>query len=172
MTIIPSPKQHTMHSRQSSSPGRCTARKMRMFLLNCLPILALPTTAVSVYFPAYILFYANKVKFVCFYTWPRRLTYIGYGGRGGGGGGVERKLFTCPYPLKVQACPPHDQRPAFRSRVSGQEESGIVSCKRLYMPLNSARLAIRPQLKSNEDKILSSPVTSTCCGFEGQGLRF
>ena len=36
------------------------------------------------------------------------------------GGG---KLFTCPYPLKVQARPPWAQRPAFRSRVSGQEDS-------------------------------------------------
>ena len=29
---------------------------------------------------------------------------------GGGGGGIE--LLTCPYPLKVQACPRRDQRPA------------------------------------------------------------
>ena len=34
-----------------------------------------------------------------------------------GGGG---ELFTCPYPLKVQTCPPRDQRPALLSRVSGQ----------------------------------------------------
>ena len=25
---------------------------------------------------------------------------------------------TCPYPLNVQACPPRDQRPALRFRVS------------------------------------------------------
>ena len=47
----------------------------------------------------------NKLQFV-------------FSGDGGGGGGV----FTCPYPLKVQARPPQDQRLAFRSRVSGQEE--------------------------------------------------
>ena len=34
------------------------------------------------------------------------------------------ELFTCSYPLKVQACPPWDQRPALRSRVSGQGEEG------------------------------------------------
>ena len=33
------------------------------------------------------------------------------------GGGWEGGLLICPYPLKVQACPPRDQRP---SRVSGQ----------------------------------------------------
>ena len=38
------------------------------------------------------------------------------------GGGGRRELLTCPYPLKVQACPPRDQRPALRSRVSGQRE--------------------------------------------------
>ena len=37
----------------------------------------------------------------------------------GGGGGAQ--LFTCPYPLKVQARPPRDQRQAVQSRVSGQE---------------------------------------------------
>ena len=40
------------------------------------------------------------------------------------GVGVGEELFTCPYPLKVQACPPRDQRPALQSRVSGQEEKG------------------------------------------------
>ena len=35
----------------------------------------------------------------------------------GGGGGAE--LFLCPYPPKVQACPPRDQRPASQSIVSG-----------------------------------------------------
>ena len=34
----------------------------------------------------------------------------------------EIDLLTCPYPLKVWACPPRDQRPALRSGVSGQEE--------------------------------------------------
>ena len=43
-------------------------------------------------------------------------------GGGGGGGGGRRELLSCPYPLKVQACPPRDQRPALRSRVSGQRE--------------------------------------------------
>ena len=38
----------------------------------------------------------------------------------GEGGG----LFTFPYPLKVPACPPRDQRPALRSRVSGQDDEG------------------------------------------------
>ena len=36
---------------------------------------------------------------------------------GGGGGG---ELLTCPYPLKVQARPPQDQRSVLRSKVSGQ----------------------------------------------------
>ena len=36
---------------------------------------------------------------------------------GGGGGG---ELFKRPYPLKVQACPLRDRRPATRSKVSGQ----------------------------------------------------
>ena len=35
----------------------------------------------------------------------------------GGGGGAE--LFKCPYPHKVQAHPPPDQRLATQSRVSG-----------------------------------------------------
>ena len=35
-----------------------------------------------------------------------------------GGGGI----FTDPYPLKIQASPPRDQRQALRSRVSVQEE--------------------------------------------------
>ena len=37
---------------------------------------------------------------------------------GGGGGG---KLFTCPYPLKIQACPPQDNRHGTRSKVLGKE---------------------------------------------------
>ena len=32
------------------------------------------------------------------------------------------ELLICPYPLKVQACPPQDQKPALQSRVLGQEE--------------------------------------------------
>ena len=35
---------------------------------------------------------------------------------------VGWELFMCPYPLKVQARPPQDQRPALRSRVLGQGE--------------------------------------------------
>ena len=44
----------------------------------------------------------------------RPKTFSGLGSRSrrrsveGGGG----ELFTCPYPLKIQACPPQDQRPA------------------------------------------------------------
>ena len=38
---------------------------------------------------------------------------------GGVGVGVGRTI-TCPYPLKVQTCPPRDQRPALGSRVSGK----------------------------------------------------
>ena len=34
--------------------------------------------------------------------------------------GVGEGLLTWPYPLKVQACPPRDQRRALRSKVSGQ----------------------------------------------------
>ena len=41
-----------------------------------------------------------------------------------GGGGGKREILTCPYPLKVQARPPWDQRPALLSRVSGQEWGG------------------------------------------------
>ena len=40
----------------------------------------------------------------------------------GGGGG---KLFLCPYPPKVQACPPWDQTPTPPSRISGQGEMVI-----------------------------------------------
>ena len=40
---------------------------------------------------------------------------------GGGGGGGSAELFTCPYPLKVQARPPRNQRLATQSRVSGRE---------------------------------------------------
>ena len=40
---------------------------------------------------------------------------------GGGGGGNWAKPFYCPYPLKVQACPPRDQRLATQSRVSWQD---------------------------------------------------
>ena len=39
----------------------------------------------------------------------------------GGGGGGGSKRFTCPYPLKVQACPPLDERLATQSRVPGRE---------------------------------------------------
>ena len=39
---------------------------------------------------------------------------------GGGGGG---RVFTCPYLLKVQTCPPRDQRLDTQSRVSGQGHS-------------------------------------------------
>ena len=39
---------------------------------------------------------------------------------GGGGGGEGAELFPCPYPPKVRARPPRDQRPATQSRVSGQ----------------------------------------------------
>ena len=42
-------------------------------------------------------------------------------------GGRWGELFTCPYPLKVQARPPRDQTPAIRSRVSGQEREVQVS---------------------------------------------
>ena len=41
-------------------------------------------------------------------------------GGAGGGGGAE--LFTRPYPLKVQSRPPHDQRLATQSRVSGGKD--------------------------------------------------
>ena len=41
-------------------------------------------------------------------------------GRGGGA-----KLLTCPYPLNVQARPPRDQRPAFRSRISLSDCHGM-----------------------------------------------
>ena len=40
--------------------------------------------------------------------------------RGGGGGGVE--LLTCPYPLKVQACPQQDNKTG--SPVQGLEAGG------------------------------------------------
>ena len=42
---------------------------------------------------------------------------------GGGGGGGE--LFTCPYPLKVQARPPRDQRLAIQSKVFGAGARGV-----------------------------------------------
>ena len=42
------------------------------------------------------------------------------GGAGGGGRG-QGELFTRPYLLKVQACPPRDQRAAVQFQVSGQE---------------------------------------------------
>ena len=42
---------------------------------------------------------------------------VSKGGRG--------ELFTCQYPLKVQALPLRDQRPALWARVSGQEEEGL-----------------------------------------------
>ena len=49
-------------------------------------------------------------------------------GGGGGGGGRGAELFKCPYPPKVQARPPRDQKPTIRSKVSGQGgESGQVS---------------------------------------------
>ena len=40
----------------------------------------------------------------------------------GGGGG---ELFTCPYPLKVQARPPRDQRLATQSKVFGAGARGV-----------------------------------------------
>ena len=49
-----------------------------------------------------------------------------------GGAGGEGGILTCPYPLKVQACPPRDQRPALRSRVLGQE--GATTRDLLYAP--------------------------------------
>ena len=44
---------------------------------------------------------------------------VGGGGERWGERGGETNLLTCSYPLKVQACPPRDQKPALRSRVSG-----------------------------------------------------
>ena len=35
--------------------------------------------------------------------------------------GSGAKLFTCPYPLKVQTRPPRDQRRATQSRVSERD---------------------------------------------------
>ena len=51
--------------------------------------------------------------------WPPKFS-IGRCVCGGGGGRAE--LFTCPYPLKVQARPLRDQRLATQSRVSWREE--------------------------------------------------
>ena len=39
----------------------------------------------------------------------------------GGWGWVGAELFTCPYPMKVQARPPRDHKLASQSRVSGRE---------------------------------------------------
>ena len=47
-----------------------------------------------------------------------------------GGGGSE--LYACPYPPKVQTCPPRDQRLTFRSRVPGQEEVCINDHLSIY----------------------------------------
>ena len=49
---------------------------------------------------------------------PTKRPKTGYPVWGGGGG---RELLTCPYPLKVQARLPRDQRLAMQSRVSGRE---------------------------------------------------
>ena len=35
--------------------------------------------------------------------------------------GGDINIFTCPYPLKVEACPPQDHRPATWTKVSGPE---------------------------------------------------
>ena len=43
-----------------------------------------------------------------------RVVAEGVGGGAKGGGGGEQ--FTCTYPLKVQARPPRDRRPALRGR--------------------------------------------------------
>ena len=40
------------------------------------------------------------------------------------------RTIECPYPLKVQACPPRDQRPGLRSRDSGQEGNGCMEASR------------------------------------------
>ena len=38
--------------------------------------------------------------------------------------GAGVKLLTCPYPLKIQACPLLDQSPDFRSRISSLKNTG------------------------------------------------
>ena len=40
--------------------------------------------------------------------------------------GVGAELLTCPYPLKIQARPPRNQRPAIRCKVSGRGGGGAV----------------------------------------------
>ena len=46
--------------------------------------------------------------------------YMSYSYRLGGGGRAE--LLTCPCPLKVQACPPRDEKQALGPRVSGRKK--------------------------------------------------
>ena len=50
-----------------------------------------------------------------------------------GGGGEGAELFTCPYPLKVQARPPRDQRLAAQSGASGREgvKKGAIEFSKL-----------------------------------------
>ena len=54
-----------------------------------------------------------------FFEWCGFCVCGGGGGVGGGVGVDGGELFTCPYPLKVQARPIGDQRLATQSRVSG-----------------------------------------------------
>ena len=69
---------------------------------------------------------------------PPPLQRIGGGGEGGGRG--EGQLFTCPYPLKVQARPPRDQKLALQSRVSWQAVQRIGGggvSETFYMPIST-----------------------------------
>ena len=54
-----------------------------------------------------------------------------------------RGPFTCPVPLKVQACPPWDQRLALRSRVSGQVPHRPIE---LYFIYANAQQRLSPVL--------------------------
>ena len=43
------------------------------------------------------------------------------------------ELLTCPYTLKIQACPPQDRRPDTQSKVSGQGDFSVSNKGSLYM---------------------------------------
>ena len=72
------------------------------------------------------------------------------GWRGGGGGRAE--LFTCPYPMKVQAPPPRDQRLATQYRVSGREVVAVFGSGPLSV-VHSHIASIRLMINVSEQLI-------------------
>ena len=83
---------------------------------------------------------------------------------GGGGGG----LLTCPYSLKVQACPPWDQRPATSLRFQGRNEY-IHGGWTVYMPMSTEYSGIYIPVGGGGAELLMYPLKVQAYIYIGGG---